>query len=317
MASVGVMLEGQEDLSWDRWKRLARVAEELGFESLWRSDHYQSLVGTDPREALETWTSLTVAATITRKIRFGPLVCSVTFRHPVNVARMAAAIDTLSGGRFVCGLGAGWNEPEHRAFGLPFPAPRARLEMLDEAAMICKALWEGGPVTFNGKHYRLENARIAPTPSQAPMPLVIGGSGDRLLRIVAKHATEWNSHGMGPEQYAARRSALDDACREVGRNPDTIERSWMGGFIVGDDAADAVDHARRVQSWLTAVAGMHPMDVGPMLRENGWLVGTADEVVEQMQALVKAGVQRFMLQHWCLDDVEPLALVARRIIPAV
>jgi F420-dependent oxidoreductase-like protein len=317
MVAVGLMVEGQENLTWDRWRRLALVAEELGFESLSRSDHYQSLVGDEPRDALETWTSLAVAATTTKRLRFGPLVCSVTFRHPANVARMTAAIDTLSGGRFVCGLGAGWNEAEHHAFGIRFPDARTRLEMLDEQAEMCKALWAGGPVSFKGKHYWLDNARISPTPVQAPMPLVIGGSGDRLLRIVAKHATEWNTHGKTPEQYRERRTALEDACREVGRNPEAIERSWMGGFIVGSDAADAVDHARRIQGWLTAVAGMHPMDVGPMLRENGWIVGTADEAVEQMQALVKTGVQRFNLQHWALDDVDVLALVARRIIPAL
>jgi F420-dependent oxidoreductase-like protein len=311
------MVEGQENLTWDRWKRLGRVAEELGFESLWRSDHYQSLVGSEPREALETWTSLTVAAQATKRLRFGPLVCSVTFRHPVNVARMTAAIDRLSQGRFVAGLGAGWNEPEHRAWGIPFPDPRTRLEMLDEQAWICKALWKGEPVTFKGNHYRLENARLSPTPLQSPMPLIIGGSGDRLLRIVAKHATEWNSHGKTPEQFAERRAALQEACREVGRDPGEIERSWMGGFIIGEDAADAVDHARRVQEWLSAVSGMHPMDVGPMLRGNGWIVGAWEEALDQMQALVKAGVQRFMLQHWCLDDVEELAVLSRRIIPAL
>jgi F420-dependent oxidoreductase-like protein len=317
MVAVGLMVEGQENLTWDRWRRVARVAEELGFESLCRSDHYQSLVGADPREALETWTSLTVAATITKRLRFGPLVCSATFRHPVNVARMTAAIDRLSEGRFVAGLGAGWNEPEHRAWGIPFPGPRTRLEMLDEQAAICNALWSGEPVSFSGKHYSLENARLAPTPVQSPMPLVIGGSGDRLLRIVAKHATEWNTHGKTPEQYAERRASLEEACREVGRDFGEIERSWMGGIIVGEDAADAVDHARRVQEWLTAVAGMHPMDVGPMLRGNGWIVGTFQEALDQMQALVKAGVQRFNLQHWALDDVDVLALIARRIIPAL
>lgn len=317
MASVGLMVEGQENLTWDRWKRIARVAEELGFESLWRSDHYQSLVGTETREALETWTSLTSAATGTKRLRFGPLVCSVTFRHPVNVARMAAAIDRLSEGRFVAGLGAGWNEAEHRAWGIRFPDARTRLEMLDEAAALCNALWKGDEVTFKGKHFWLENARLSPTPVQSPMPLVIGGNGNKLLHIVAKHATEWNSHGLKPEQFAERRAALEEACRALGRDAGEIERSWMGGFIVGEDAADAVDHARRVQEWLTAVSGMHPMDVGPRMRSNGWIVGTWEEALEQMQALVKAGVQRFMLQHWCLDDVDSLALVARRILPAL
>lgn len=317
MVAVGVMIEGQEGLTWERWLRLAGVTEELGFESLWRSDHYHSLTGADDREALETWTSLTALALHTRRIRFGPLVCSVTFRPPANVARMAAAVDRLSGGRFEMGLGAGWNEGEHRAFGHLFPTPRERLEMLDEQAEICRLLWSGQPVSFAGTHYRIENARCLPTPRQSPLPLIIGGSGDRLLRIVAARATEWNAHNKPPEAFRERREALRSACAEIGRDADEIRCSWMGGFILGRDPSDVTERARGIQSVFPRLADLEPAAAAAMLRTNGWIVGTTTEAVEQMRALKDAGVERFMLQHLVYDDVDVLALIAREIAPEI
>jgi F420-dependent oxidoreductase-like protein len=317
MVAVGVMIEGQEGLTWERWLRLARVAEELGFESLWRSDHYHSLTGSNDREALETWTSLTALATQTSRIRFGPLVCSVTFRAPANVARMAAAIDRLSGGRFELGLGAGWNSSEHLAFGLSFPPPRTRLEMLDEQAAICRLLWSGQSVDFRGKHYTIEGARCLPTPRQSTLPLVIGGTGDRLLRIVAARATEWNSHNRTPDGFRERREVLRQACGEVGRDPDEIRCSWMGGFIVGSSPSEVTERARGIQQVFPRLAEVEPDAMGSMLASNGWIVGTTDEAVEQMQALAGAGVQRFMLQHHLYDDVDVLALLAREIVPVL
>ena len=317
MAFLGVMIEGQEDLTWERWLRIARVTEELGFESLWRSDHYHTLMGTEPREALETWTSLAVLGAQTDRLRFGPLVCSVTFRPPANVARMTATVDRLSGGRFALGLGAGWNESEHHAFGLTFPPPRMRLEMLDEQAAICRALWTGEPVSFEGKHYRISGAVCLPTPRQSPMPLVIGGRGDRLLGIVAKHATEWNCHNLQPEIFAERNEVLGETCKSLGRDPREIARSWMGGFVIGRDGAEVADRARALQGVFPRVAEMEPTALAEMLRGNGWIVGTPEQAAEQLQVLARAGVERFMLQHHVTDDVDVLSLIAREVAPAV
>jgi F420-dependent oxidoreductase-like protein len=315
---LGVMIEGQEDLTWEQWRHLARRVEELGFDSLWRSDHFHSLVGVPDREALETWTSLSVIAAETSRIAFGPLVCSVTFRHPSLLARMAAAVDRVSGGRLACGIGAGWNEGEHAAFGIPFPPVGTRMHMLEEQAQILRLLWSGEPVSFEGRQYRLDNARCLPTPAQKRLPIVIGGGGARTLRIAARHADEWNFIGGGVEQFATKLSALRDACKEAKRDPDEITPSWMGAFLVGSDQKDLEEHARSVQRALPPLQQMEPGAMIQMLRDSGgWLVGTTDEVAEQIRARGKAGLQRMMLQHYDHANDRPLEVISRDVLPAV
>ena len=154
MVEIGIMIEGQEDLTWNRLFRLAETVETLGFAFLFRSDHLTSLDGFSKRESLALWPSLTALALRTRRIRFGPMVCSMTFRHPAMVAKMAASVSVLSSGRLDLGLGAGWYAGEHRMFGHEFPAYVRRLEMLDEGVTVIKALWSGKPTTFEGRHYR-------------------------------------------------------------------------------------------------------------------------------------------------------------------
>src|SRR5438874_11612950 len=179
---IGVMIEGQEGLTWDRWFRIADRVETLGLDSLWRSDHFFSLMGHPERPALECWSSLTALAQRTKRIPFGPLVSPMTFRHPALLARMAAAVDGLSGGRLVLGLGAGWNDAEHAAFGIPLPPLPERFDRLAEGIAVIKALWRGGPVDFDGRYYQLRGAAGYPRPVQQPMPLLIGGDGEvRLL----------------------------------------------------------------------------------------------------------------------------------------
>ena len=217
---LGVMIEAQEGLSWELWRRIARTTEELGFESLWRSDHFLSLSGPRDRDALETFISFVIVAEETERIRFGPLVCPMTFRHPSLLARMAAQVDLLSGGRFVCGMGAGWNVPEHEAFGIPFPPVGERMDRLDESIRVVKALWGEEPATFTGKHFRLKEAVCYPKPVQRPLPVLVGGSGERrTLRIVAEHAQEWNSTGLDIDGYRQRREVLERHCEDVGPRP--------------------------------------------------------------------------------------------------
>ncbi|MFN8558176.1 MAG: TIGR03560 family F420-dependent LLM class oxidoreductase [Dehalococcoidia bacterium] len=231
---LGVMIEGQEGLTWDRWRTIMRRTEELGYESLWRSDHFWSLMGHPERNALETFTSLTLAAAETTRLRFGPLVAPLTFRHPALMARMAAAIDQLSGGRFVLGVGAGWNVPEHAAFGLPFPPVRDRMDMLEEGIQVIRALLRPGKATFEGRHYRLTEAEMHPKPAQAPLPLLVGGGGERrTLRIVARYADEWNLTGATPDRVREKSAVLERHCAAEGRDPRAIARSLMVGFVIG------------------------------------------------------------------------------------
>src|SRR5256886_10044898 len=196
---IAVMIEAQEGLTWEHWFRIADRVEQLGLDSLWRSDHFFSLSGDLHRPALECWTSLTALAQRTRRIRFGPLVSPMTFRHPALLARMAAAVDRLSDGRLVLGVGAGWNVAEHEAFGIGLPPLKERFDRFEEGIAVIKALWTGGPVDLDGRYYPLRGAAAYPRPQQQPSPpLLIGGDGEgRRPRIVARGAEDRKSGGEG------------------------------------------------------------------------------------------------------------------------
>ena len=310
---IGIMIEGQEGLTWERWFRIADRVESLGLDSLWRSDHFFSLMGHPDRPALECWSSLTALAQRTQRIRFGPLVSPMTFRHPALLARMAAAVDVLSSGRLSLGLGAGWNEAEHEAFGIVLPPLKERFDRLEEGIAVIKALWTGAPVDVDGRYYRLRRAAALPRPVQRPAPpLLIGGDGEtRLLRIVAKEADEWNSHAPGPQAYRAKRARLEEHCRDVGRDPAAIHRSWMGGIVIGRDAHEVVEKGRWMQSFLSALSGVAPTSAPDELRRRNWLVGTPDQVATQLDAWSEVGVERVMLQWYNLDDLEGLDQLAQ------
>lgn len=309
---VGVMIEGQEGLTWERWFRIAERVESLGLDSLWRSDHFVSLMGHPERPALECWASLTALAQQTHRIEFGPLVSPMTFRHPALLARMAAAVDGLAGGRLVLGVGAGWNEPEHHMFGIPMPPVKERMDRLEEGITAIKALWTGGPVDLEGGYYQLRQALALPRPVRRPAPpLLIGGDGEiRLLRIVARHADEWNSHAPGPDAYRVKLARLTEHCRVVGRDPEQIRRSWMGGALIGRDEGEVREKGRWLHAFLPALAEVAPEHTPQALRRKSWLVGTPDQVGSQLEAWSTAGVQRVMLQHYNLDDLDGLALLA-------
>jgi F420-dependent oxidoreductase-like protein len=316
---LGIMLEGQEGLNWGRWRRYAQRVESLGYESLWRSDHFFSLMGQPQRDALETWVSLADLAAHTSRLRFGPLVCSMTFRHPALLARMAAAVDDLSGGRLVLGVGAGWNVAEHEAFGLPFPPVGTRMALLEEGIQVLKALWTGEKVSFTGKHYQLKDVEMHPTPAQRPgPPLLVGGGGEkRTLQIVARYADEWNGFAASPELYRQKTAVLERHCEAEKRDPATIKRSVMAAFIIGRDAAELRRRAGGIQTVLTSMAASTPDDMLKAMRSRGWLVGTPEQVVEQIKALEALGVSRVMLQHHDQTDEEVIELIAREIMPAV
>lgn len=315
---LGVMIEGQEGLTWERWRAIMRRTEALGFESLWRSDHYFSLMGRPERDALETFTSLTLTAVETSRLRFGPLVAPVTFRHPTLVARMAAAIDQLSGGRLVLGLGAGWNVPEHQAFGLPFPPVRERMDMLEESIQVIRALEAPGKASFAGRYYRLENAEMHPKPVQRPLPILVGGAGEqRTLQIVARYADEWNMFGAVPERIRAKSAVLARHCERAGRDPARIARSVMAAFVVGEDDTAIARRLAALREILPMLPPQGDADLLRTLRERGWLVGRPQEVVEQIGAVAQEGVHRIMLQHHNQTDFEALEIIAREVMPAV
>jgi alkanesulfonate monooxygenase SsuD/methylene tetrahydromethanopterin reductase-like flavin-dependent oxidoreductase (luciferase family) len=286
--------------------------EELGFESLFRSDHLTSLDGNAQRASLALWPSLAALALRTRRLRFGPLVCSMTFQAPALLAKMSAAVDQLSGGRFDLGIGAGWYAGEHNMFGIPFPAYKTRLAMLDEGARVIQSLWAGRPVSVQGKHYSLANAQSYPVPSQQPVPLIMGGKGEKTLRLVARYATEWNCSYSGLPVFRQKSQALDEACQAIGRDPAAIRRSVMVPFVIGRDSA-------AVQGRIDAHRSMFPNLPGELTSWTaaGFVGGSPAQVIDQLQAWAAAGCTRFMLQHNDLDDLDSLELLASDVLARV
>ena len=297
---IGLMVEGQNGLTWERWIHILKLAERLGFPTVMRSDHY--FIG-QQQDSLEAYLSFAVAARETSKIRFGPLVSPVTFRSPADIGRMAAQVDVLSGGRFVMGLGAGWNEAEHKAYGIPFPPIKERFDRLDEAIQVMKALWGAGPADFAGEHYQLNGADCIPKPARGRPPILIGGGGEkRTLRLVAKYADEWNAVSVTPETYAAKVKVLEGHCEAVGREPASIARSMMTFAVIGPDAA-SLDHAtKRMMSMWGAPAGTEPAAYRETLKKRGMIVGGKAEVLEACSRFAALGMQEIQFQHFNFDD---------------
>lgn len=309
MPDFALMLEGQEDLTWERWFRFADAAEALGFEGLFRSDHLTSLEGHPGREALALWPSLTALALRTERIRFGPMVASITFRHPAMVAKMSASIDVLSGGRFDLGLGAGWFAGEHEMFGISYPRYVERLERLDEGAHVIRTLWSGEAATMDGPHYPLRNARNLPVPQGEQPTLIMGGKGEKTLRVVAKHATEWNCSYSTLQKFQEKSADLDRACEEVGRDPASIRRSMMMPFAIGRSDGEVRAHIAAHRKTFADLP-----ETPAEWSAAGFLVGTPEAIVAQLGERIEAGVSRFMLQQNALDDLGSVELLASEVI---
>ncbi|MFI5375985.1 MAG: TIGR03560 family F420-dependent LLM class oxidoreductase [Candidatus Rokuibacteriota bacterium] len=310
---VGIMIEGQEGLTWERWLRLVQAAEDMGYESLCRSDHLTGLWGESKRPSLETWTSLTVLAARSHRVRFGPMVSPVTFYHPALLAKMAVALDTLSGGRMDLGLGGGWNEHEHAMFGIALPPMKERLDRLECAARYIRALGVGEPVTLEQPYYPLHKAENYPLPTYGRLRLVIGGRGEkRTLRIAAEFADEWNVTRVDPDTFRQKREVLAKHCAAVRRDPETITRSLMIPLAIGRDRHDV---AQRIAAARATFPQM-PADEEAW-RGASFLVGTPDDVIEQLRQWEEAGVQRVLLQMLDQEDLAAIELFARHVLPRV
>lgn len=211
-------------------ERFWRDADDLGFHAVWNYDHFYGLghgLSEQAQDTLEGWTTLAAMAKVVKRARIGCMVTGVTYRHPAVLANMAVTVDHISGGRLDFGLGAAWHEPEHAGYGIPFPSAGTRIAMLDEALSVVKALWTQERANFSGEHFTLTDAICNPKPVQRPRPpVVVGGSGrNKTLRVVAKHADEWNSPGFGPEHWGELNQVLNQHCDAVGRDPGEIRRS--------------------------------------------------------------------------------------------
>lgn len=302
MMDIAIMIEGQDGLTWQRWMRLARAVEDLGFAGLYRSDHFTNAAPPD-KESLELWISLTWLASNTRRIEFGPLVSPVSFRNPVFTARIAAQVDDLSGGRLRLGLGAGWQEREHQNFGFDLLPPRERFVRFEEGLqVITRLLKSDTPVSFEGDYYRLYDAILLPRPQRpGGPPVVIGGNGVKLtLPLVACYADEWNAVLIPAEKFEELNRVVDTYLQENERDPASVRRTMMTGLRFGRSA----DELREQMKGRGA----------DELRERGIIFGEPGQVKDQLARLEQAGVLRVMLQWLDLDGIDRLEALAKAVL---
>jgi F420-dependent oxidoreductase-like protein len=264
---------------WDETLALAHHAADSGWDGLWVADHFMPNAADVSGPTMECWTVLAAWAAAVPRVRLGALVSGNTYRHPAVLAKMAANVDVISGGRCVLGLGAGWQENEHQKYGIPFYTLGGRMSRLEEAAHVVTRLLAEDRTTFDGKYYQLDDAPLVPKPVQKPLPLLIGGGGEkRTLRITAQYANEWNVWGT-PAILRQKMAVLDQHCVELGRNPRDIQRSAVALLFLSDDQA-VIERARG--------AG-RPV-----------IAGNAAEVRATIQEYIDAGVDEVIIPDFTL-----------------
>lgn len=313
---VCLMIEGQEDVNWVDWQTIAATCEEHGVGTLFRSDHYLSVDDRRERGSLDAWATIAALAATTERLRLGTLVSPATFRHPAVLAKLAVGADHVSGGRVELGIGAGWWDREHEAYGIDLPEPGPRLDALEEQMELIRRYWEEGPFNYEGRHYRAKNLDALPKPMQQPrLPLILGGrGGPRSLRLAAALADEYNTVMSTAEEIAAVRRRLDEACEAAERDPKTLPLSMMTGWMVGADEPELRDRASRLAQWKGEGEDGDAFLAG--LREST-IKGTTEQAIEQLRELEAAGLTRIMGQHLLHRDLDAIELMGKQIAPAL
>ncbi|MGA3351673.1 MAG: TIGR03560 family F420-dependent LLM class oxidoreductase [Acidimicrobiales bacterium] len=303
----GVQLQAQRT-SWPEYAAAMGSVEELGFDSAWTFDHLLPFSGSDDGACFETLTTLAAMATLTTRVRIGVLVSGVLYRDPATLAKGAALVDHISGGRLEFSLGAAWAEREFRAYGLPFPPLAERYERLDEALQIVRSLWSEARTTFAGRYYSVEDAPCEPKPLQRPHPpITIGGSGLGSLRLAAKHATTWNMQGS-PSKCAERSALLRRCCEEVGRDFGEIQLSVHPLLAVARTHQEA-------EALASQTAASHGEDLEGQRGE--WLLGTPTEVVDQLHRYIEVGISHWVIAVGHPFDMAQLRMLREEVLPAL
>ncbi|MCW2741648.1 MAG: putative reductase [Blastococcus sp.] len=302
-----IFTEPQMGATYDDLLAVARRTEETGFDAFFRSDHYLTMGGDGLPGPTDAWVTLAGLARETRRIRLGTLMTAGTFRLPGPLAISVAQVDQMSGGRVELGIGAGWFEAEHDAYGIPFPSLGERFDRYEEQLAVLTGLWSTPPgqtFDFAGEHYRLSDSPALPKPVQpGGVPIIVGGAGKkRTPRLAARYAGEFNVPFASAEDNARLFAGVREACEEAGRDPGSMVLSSALVLCVG---RDEVEIARRA-----AAIGREVDD----LREHG-VAGTPAEAVDILGRYVEAGVQRFYLQVLDLSDLDHLDLVAAEVAP--
>ncbi|MFZ6005339.1 MAG: TIGR03560 family F420-dependent LLM class oxidoreductase [Actinomycetota bacterium] len=289
---------------WTGVLDVARHAEATGWDGIYVADHFMGSGGEwgpDTTPNLEATAALAALAAATERLRLGSLVLGNTYRHPAVLASWAATVDHVSGGRLLLGIGAGWQENEHQQYGIELPPPGARVQRLEEALLVLKGLLREERTTFGGAHYQLTDAVSEPKPVQTPLPLLVGGKGDRMLGVVARHADEWNMWGLA-DAVAERAAVLDRRCEAIGRDPESVKRSAQALVMLTEDrsAADAaIDRtggramiAGSPDDFVDAVAEWQSIGLDEVIVPD-FVLGTGARRAESMDAIIEAVTPEF------------------------
>ena len=300
---ISIMIEGQNGLNWSNWKKIVDTVENYGFYGLYRSDHFTNANPPD-KDSLELWTSLTHLATITKRIRFGSLVSPVSFRNPVLTARMAAAVDDLSSGRLKLGLGAGWQEREHHNYGFDLLSFKNRFLRFEEGLSIISNLFRSDdPITTNGKFFQLKDAILLPRPMRKDGPaILIGGNGEKYtFPLVVKFAKEWNAIFLTPEKFREKSAVLDQLLVAKGKEPTEVRRSLMTNLTYGQNQ----EHLQK------KLNGRNPKE----MTQRGIIVGSSEQVTDQLHEYQQTGLDEIMLQWIDLEDMDNLIHFSETVLP--
>jgi alkanesulfonate monooxygenase SsuD/methylene tetrahydromethanopterin reductase-like flavin-dependent oxidoreductase (luciferase family) len=266
------------------------------YASAWFIDHLQF----QDSDVLEGWTALSYLAALHPELQWGHAVLCQSFRNPAYLAKMAATLQFLSGGRYILGIGAGWHEEEYLAYGYDFPAAGIRVEQLDEALQIIKALWTEERASFEGKHYRVRDAFCEPKPEPLP-PIMVGAFKPKMLRLAARHADWWNVSSTGIADYHGYVQEFERACDEVGRDPATVRRTWCGGCACAPTEQEvAKSLAER-----------------PQLQPGEDFIGTPRQILQQMQPFVELGVDYFMLDCSSFPSLTTAEMLVNEVLPVL
>jgi F420-dependent oxidoreductase-like protein len=297
-----------QNATWAELLETWKLVDSLRYDTAWVFDHFFAILSDPSGPCFEGWIALTALAAQTPRVQAGVLVTGNTYRHPAVLAKMAATLDHAIGGRLIMGIGGAWFEQEHNAYGIPFYTTAERIGRVDEATEIIKRLWSEKQVTFEGRYYQLRDAYCEPKPLQQPRPpIMIGGSGEKLmLRVVAKHADLWNTFGS-PEVFRHKIEVLKEHCSAIGRNFDDIEVSWAGACLVSD-SRDEINSL--LEHWASAFG------ITPEQYAKGALVGSPSEVQDQIAKYIDEGLTHFIPIANAPFNQNSIRRFAEEVIPA-
>ncbi|CAN5866141.1 LLM class F420-dependent oxidoreductase [soil metagenome] len=315
---LSITIEGHFGLTWPKWQQLTATIEQMGFAGIFRSDHWTQ-TEPPPMDALEALVSLAYLAGNSQTVHFGTLVAPLSFRDPILLARQAMAIDELSGGRMILGVGAGWMEREHTMFGYPLGDITTRLNRLEEGLAVIAALIRSPePVTFAGKFYQLNAAQLLPRP-QRPTPILIGGNGlKRTLPLVARYANIWNCQMASVEVFTERSRLLDELLVAAGRQPTDVKRTLMLPVLCWHNQDELERMAQGLRNALPMLTQLSTAELLSLLREQfAAITGSPEQVTAQILAFARAGVEEMMCQWVLLDDLLGLETLGNEVLPTI